>query len=83
MTTQEKSQHEQFKIAKHIAITIEPGLMRRARYQDAVTNYCGMKDNNGRCWVIGDGLNDVQNPDAWISGKPAREVFEGFTMMRK
>lgn len=82
MTTIEKQQHEDFKAAKSIALTIENGMMRRARNNGEVTNYCGAK-LNGRMFVIGDTENDIQNPDATIMGKPAREVFGDFTVMSK
>jgi hypothetical protein len=82
MTTIEKQQHESFKAAKTIALTIENGLMRRARLNDEVTNYCGAK-LNGRMFVIGDTENDIQNPDATIMGKPAREVFSDFIIMSR
>ena len=56
--------------------------MRRARLNNEVTNYCGAK-LNGRMFVIGDTENDIQNPDATIMGKPAREVFGDFTVMSR
>jgi len=82
MTTIEKQQHEDFKAAKAIALTIKNGLMRRARNNGEVTNYCGAKINN-RMFVIGDTANDIQNPDSIIMGKPAREVFGEFTIMSR
>lgn len=81
MTTSQTAQHEQFKAAKEIALSISNGLSRRARHNDKVTNYTGYKSNDGRTWVIGDSLADIQNPCATIGGKPAREVFEGFSVM--
>ena len=81
MTTIEK-QHEDFKAAKAIALTIGNGMMRRARNNGEVTNYCGAKLNN-RMFVIGDTANDIQNPDTTIMGKPAREIFGDFTVMSK
>lgn len=75
--------HEQFRAAKEIALSINKGEMRRARYNGTVTNYTGLKDKNGRMWVIGDSVNDIQNPDATINNKPAREIFGEFTVMYK
>lgn len=77
------TQHEHFKAAKQIAINIDKGQIKRARFQNVVTNYCGFKDHNGRMWVIGDSNSDIQNPDAEINGKPAREIFGNFTIMSK
>lgn len=83
MTTQQQKQHNEFKVAKQIALTIEKGNLRRARFENAVTNYCGFKANDGRMWVIGDTNADIQNPDATINGKPAREIFGDFTVMSR
>ncbi len=82
LTNSQKIQHEQFKAAKQIALTIPPNQSRRAIYNGEVTNYTGC-NLNGRMWVIGDTLADIQNPDATINGKPAREVFGEFTVMNK
>ena len=76
MTPAEKKQHEDFREAKKIALTIGKGLMRRA----ADTNYCGC-NIGGRMFVIGDSEEDIQNPNCIIAGKPAREVFGDFTVM--
>lgn len=82
MTPAQKKQCKDFKAAKAIALTIENGMMRRARVDGEVTNYCGAKLNN-RMFVIGDSEKDIQNPDVIISGKPAREIFGDFTVMSK
>lgn len=83
MTTKQQKQHNEFKAAKQIALTIEKGCLRRARFENAATNYCGFKAKDGRMWVIGDTEADIQNPDATINGKPAREVFGDFTVMSR
>lgn len=80
MTTIEKQQQLAFEEAKAIALTIENGLIRRARLNNEATNYSG-SSLNGRMFVIGDTENDIKNPDAFIMGKPAREVFGDFTVM--
>ena len=77
-----KTKHGDFKAAKEIALSIEKGQMRRAVNSGHVTNYCGA-NIGGRMFVIGDTENDIQNPDAIIHGKPAREVFGDFTIMTK
>lgn len=74
--------HEQFKAAKKIALMIAKNESRRALYNGIPTNYIGA-NINGRMFVIGDSLDDIYNPDATINGKPAREVFEGFTVMAR
>ncbi len=81
MTIQQENQHKGFKEAKKIALNINKGEYRRARFNGFVTNYCGYKDSNGRMWVLGDTDKDIQNPDALIDGRPAREVFGDFTVM--
>lgn len=81
MTIEQKRQHDQFKAAKQIALAINKGEYKRARFEGNLTNYCGFKDGNGRMWVIGDTVADIQNPDAIINGCPAREVFGEFTVM--
>jgi hypothetical protein len=78
MTTTQKKQLEDFRAAKLIAFEMPKGHYRRAKG----TNYCGYMSENGQAYVIGDTDEDVQNPDAIIGGKPAREVFEGFTVMK-
>jgi hypothetical protein len=82
MNNTEKQQLDGFNAAKQIALTIGNGLMRRAKVNNIPVNYCGAKLNN-RMWVIGDSLNDLQNPDATINNKPAREIFGDFTVMSK
>ena len=77
----QKEQHDHFNAAKSIALIIPSGQMRRAKVGDVLTSYIGAKDNSGRMWVIGDSLNDIQNPDAYIGGKPAREISGDFTVM--
>ena len=78
MTTMTKVTDD-FKAAKEIAMTTTPGTYQRA----AGTNYCGAKMKDGRMWVLGDTENDIQNPDAIVLGKPAREVFGDFSIMYK
>lgn len=56
--------------------------MKRAVNNGRITNYSGA-NICGRMFVIGDTENDIQNPDAIIQGKPAREVFGDFTIMTK
>jgi hypothetical protein len=82
MNNAEKQQLDGFNAAKQIALTIGNGLMQRAKVNNIPVNYCGAKLNN-RMWVIGDSLNDLQNPDATINNKPAREIFGDFTVMSK
>lgn len=77
-----EAKHEDYKAAKAIALNIAIGLMRRAVNDGRVTNYSGA-NIAGRMFVVGDTENDIQNPDAIIQGKPAREVFGDFTIMRK
>ncbi len=63
--------------AEEIAISATPGTYRRA----AGTNFCGLKRTDGTTWVLGHSKADIQNPDATIMGKPARQVYDGFTVM--
>ena len=81
MTTTEKQQLDGFNAAKKIALNIGNNLMIRARVNDSPANYSGAKIN-GRMFVIGDSENDIQNPDTTIFGRPAREIFGDFTIMR-
>jgi hypothetical protein len=76
MTNEQKNQHADFKVAKQIALTMNKGCYRRKG------NYLGYKDYQGRMWVIGDTMSDLQNPDATILGCPAREIYGDFTMMK-
>ena len=80
MTATEKQQHEAFLAAKKIALTISEGERRRARHSDCASNYFGA-NVGGRFYVLGDTEADIQNPDCFIDGMPAREVFDGFTCM--
>ena len=77
-----ETKHEDFKAAKKIALAIGIGQMRRAVNDGRVTNYLGA-NIGGRMFVVGDTEDDIQNPDAIIQGKPAREIFGDFTIMRK
>ena len=77
MTNYQKQQLEDFNGAKEIAFTIEKGCYQR----DKLSNYCGMKSYDGRYFVLGDTKKDIQNAKIIINRKPAREVFEGFTIM--
>jgi hypothetical protein len=84
MTTTERNQHASFKNAKQIALSIPTGCSRRATDTEGkLSNYSGCKTADGRMFVIGDSLADIQNPDATINGKPAREVFGNFSIMYK
>ena len=84
MTQTRKAQHIAFKNAKEIALTIALGCQRRGRDADGKpSNYTGCKMANGRMFVIGDTVADIQNPCAIIDGKPAREVFGNFSVMYK
>lgn len=74
--------NKEFEAAKKIALTIANNQMRRALVDNKPVNYMGCKLNN-RMFVLGDSLNDIQNPDATIVGKPAREVFGEFSIMSK
>jgi hypothetical protein len=78
-----KIQHNHFLAAKEIALTINNGLMKRAIFNGSTTNYSGAKTLDGRMWVIGDNDSDIQNPDAIIYDKPARQIFGDFTVMSK
>lgn len=82
MTASQKTQHSQFLAAKQIALTIPVNNARRARFNNEATNYTGA-NLKGKMFVIGDSLADIQNPDATIDGKPAREIFGDFTVMSK
>jgi hypothetical protein len=77
------TQLNEFKAAKQIALTINKGLMRRAKLNGIVTNYVGYKSANGKMYVIGDTENDIQNADAIINGCPAREIFGEFSVMAR
>lgn len=83
LTTDQTTQLNHFRAAKEIALSIEKGTARRARYNGMLTNYMGFHDSNGRFWVIGDTLADLPNPDAQINGKPAREIFGDFSIIYK
>lgn len=74
--------NREFEAAKQIALTIANNQMRRAMVDNKPVNYFGAKINN-RMFVLGDSLNDIQNPDATIAGKPAREIFGDFSIMNK
>ena len=78
LTVTQQKQHADFKVAKSIALAIGKNQMRRA----AGTNYFGA-NFNGRMFVIGDTVSDIQNPDTYIQGMPAREIFGEFTVMSK
>ena len=81
MTTEQKNQLADFNSAKKIALTITEGCTKRARNaKGEVTNYMGA-NINGKFYVIGDTEKEIQNPDAIINGSPAREVFDGFTVL--
>lgn len=77
-----KTKHEDFRAAKEIALAIPMGQMRRAVNNGRVTNYSGA-NIDGHMFVVGDTENDIQNPDAMIQGKPAREIFGDFAVMFK
>ena len=79
MTTEQQTKLDGFRAAAKIAFNQAAGTYRRA----AGTSYRGYKDPNGRCFVIGDSADDVQNAAITIDGYPAREVFDGFTIMSK
>jgi len=83
LTLSQKDQLAAFQAAKQIALTIPAGQYRRARVGDMATNFCGFKSPEGRMFVIGDSIADIQNPDATIEGCPAREVFGEFSIMSK
>lgn len=80
LTANEEKQLNEIEAAKQIAKNIKPGYYQRV---SGLSNYCGYKSIDGRMWVLGDTFDDIQNPDAIISGKPAREIFGDFTMMVK
>ena len=81
MTTVQKNQLADFNSAKKIALTITEGCTKRARNSKGeVTNYSGA-NINGKFYVIGDTEKEIQKPNAIIDGKPAREVFDGYTML--
>jgi hypothetical protein len=79
LSNNQKKQLAAFKEAKEIAFTMPFGSYRRA----FGTNYCGYKSHDNKFYVIGDTSADIQNPDCFIGGKPARQVFDGFTLMSK
>lgn len=79
---QHRRKVEAFRAAKAIALTIENGLVHRARVNGQLTNYSGARLND-RMFVIGDNAWDIKNPDAWIAGKPVREIFGDFTVMSR
>jgi hypothetical protein len=86
LTKIEKQQLKDFRIARIIALEIEPGLYRRAKNGERITNYCGFKDKNGNCYVVGDSLDDIHNPDCYLefgyNKLPARVVFREITSVR-
>lgn len=82
MKTIEQIQHEDFNAAKKIALNIEEGCMRLAKNGNRITRYYGA-NVGGRMFVVGESLDDIQNPDAMIQGMPAREVYGEFTVMSK
>ena len=82
MTTKEKERLAGFEAAKKIALTITSNQRQRAQINGAPTNYAGA-NVNGRMFVICDTEYDIQNPDAYILGKPAREVYGEFSTMSK
>lgn len=82
MKATEKQKLSDFRAAKKIAITIPEGEMRRATNEGHVTNYTGA-NIGGRMFVIGDSLDDISNPDGYVNGKPAREVFGEFSILYK
>jgi len=83
ITASQQLQLDGFNAAKEIALNINKGQSRRARVNNMACNYTGYKNGEGRCFVIGDSDSDLQNCTIEIMGKPAREVFEGFSMMSK
>ena len=74
-----KEKLAQFRAARTIAFTQPKGYYRRA----GVTNFVGIHTADNRFFVIGDNASDIQNPDATILGRPAREVFEDFNIIYK
>lgn len=80
MNDLQKIQLAGFEAAKEIALTLPKNTSRRARVSELACNYTGC-NLNGRFFVIGDSENDIQNSSIIIDGKPAREVFEGFSIM--
>lgn len=82
MTNEQRKKLAAFNAAKKIALTIEKGCYRRAMLDDEPVSYCGFRSTTGRSWVIGDSSDDLKNPDGYFDGKPAREVFADFTMVK-
>jgi hypothetical protein len=80
MNALQDAQLKGFEAAKEIAFTLPNGTSRRVRVNGEVCNYTGAHIDN-RFFVIGDSTDDLQNTDITISGKVAREVFEGFSVM--
>ena len=78
MTNLETLQLADFDSAKALSFTIEKGFYKRP---SATSNYCGYQSMEGKFYVIGDTDNDIQNPDAIVNGKPAREVNEFCVIM--
>lgn len=72
---------KQFNEAKKIALGVEKGCMKRAKFWGHPVNFSGFKSNDGRSFVIGESIADIQNPDCKINGFPAREIFDDFSIM--
>ena len=80
MTNKNRDVLKQFREAKKLAF-----LMPNNHYQRPFPDchYIGAKID-GRYWVIADSTKFMNNPDAVTEdGRPMREVFEGFTIMKR
>ncbi len=77
-------QLHEFRKAKQLAFNLPRNHYQRIGGNDEKPgNYCGYKTCDGRTFVIADSSDYMQNPDCWIDGKPARRVYDGFTVMKK
>lgn len=65
-----------FDAAKHLAFFIYPNVSRRALVDGLPVNYTAAHDSDGNTWVIGDTESDLPNPDKYINGCPAKQVFQ-------
>lgn len=82
MTNAQELQLKGFEAAKTLAFQLPINTSKRARVNSLVCNYTGC-NLKGRFFVIGDSVEDLQNTTIEIDNKPAREVFEDFTIMSK
>lgn len=72
---------EAFKAAKKIAFSVSLGSFRRAKVDGQPVNFVGFKSLDGNSYVIGDTTDDLYNSKIFINGRPARQVFQDFSII--